>query len=366
VLTSVHAFATDPRRGIFILAFLTIVVGSSLFLYASRTSRIGLGGRFAVVSRESLLLTNNVLLAAAMGCVMLGTLYPLVLDALGLGKISVGPPYFESVFVPLMAPAVFLMGLGPLARWKKASLPELAVRLRWAAVISAAVAVLLPFTMGRWSPMVSFGLLLAVWVLATTVVSVLDRVKNASSPWTRLATSPRAWYGMLIAHLGIAVFVVGVTLVKGYELEKDVRMQRGDVVDLAGYEFKLEDIRELKGPNYAAARAIMTVTREGKPVTTMHPEKRVYTVQEMPMTEAAINPGLTRDLYVSLGDPLGGGFWLVRVHYKPFVSWIWIGCVIMALGGLLAATDRRYRTASRREAEAAYAALVAADAANTR
>jgi cytochrome c-type biogenesis protein CcmF len=357
VLTSVHAFATDPRRGIFILVFLALVVGGSLVLYGVRTARIGLGGKFDVVSRESLLLTNNVLLCAAMGTVLLGTLYPLILDALGLGKISVGPPYFETVFVPLLAPALFLMGVAPLARWKKASLPQLAVRLRWAFGVSVVTALVLPFTMGHWSAPVSFGLLLAVWIAATSVVSLRERVRHAGSGagvWQRLATTPRAYYGMLLAHLGIAAFVVGVTLVKGYETEQDVRMKPGDTVALSGYTFKLDRVEEVKGPNYGAARATLTVTRNGKAVTTLQPEKRIYIVQNSPMTEAAIDPGLTRDLYASLGDPLDNGFWLVRVYYKPFVDWIWGGCVIMALGGLLAASDRRYRAATRRMREGAY------------
>jgi cytochrome c-type biogenesis protein CcmF len=359
VLTSVHAFATDPRRGVFILVFLTLVIGSSLALYAWRTSRIGLGGSFDLVSRESLLLTNNVLLAAAMGTVMLGTLYPLVLDALGAGKISVGPPYFEAVFVPLMAPALFLMGVGPLARWKKARIPELAVRLRWAFGVSVVTALLLPFTLGRWSALVSFGLSLAVWIAAASAVSLLERVRHAAGgagAWARLATTPRAYYGMLLAHLGIAVFVVGVTLVKGYEAERDVRMRAGDVTELAGYTFRLVKVEQVQGPNYVAARGTMEVDRAGSRVTMLYPEKRVYRVQDSPMTEAGIDPGFTRDLYVSLGDQLDATTWLVRVQYKPFVMWIWGGCVFMALGGLLAASDRRYRVAARSAEMAAAAA----------
>ncbi|MBX9812130.1 MAG: heme lyase CcmF/NrfE family subunit [Burkholderiales bacterium] len=361
VLTSVHAFATDPKRGIFILAFLSIVIGSSLALFAWRTARIGLGGSFDLVSRESLLLTNNVLLAVATGSVMLGTLYPLVLDALGLGKISVGPPYFESVFVPLMAPALFLMGVGPIARWKKASLPDLAVRLRWAFAASLATALLLPFALGHWSPLVSFGLLLALWIVASSVTSLRDRIKNTASgasAWSRLRGTPRAYYGMLLAHLGVAVFVVGVTLVKGYESEKDVRMEPGDTVEVGGYTFRLAGVTEVPGPNYVAVRATMQVSRNGSSVTTLYPEKRVYRVQQMPMTEAAIDTGFTRDLYVSLGDSIGETAWLVRVQHKPFVDWIWGGCVLMALGGLLAASDRRYRVAvRRRHEEKAHAAV---------
>ena len=352
VLTSVHAFATDPLRGVYILALLTLVIGSSLVLFAWRTSRIGLGGRFDILSRESLLLTNNVLLAAAAGSVLLGTLYPLALDALGLGKISVGAPYFEAVFAPLMAPALFLMGVGPLARWKKAELPDLAKRLRWAFGVSVVAALLLPFAFGRWSVLVSLGLLLALWITATSVVHLRERVKSSGSgrTWQRLRSTPRAYYGMLLAHLGIAAFVVGVTLVKGYELEKDVRMEPGDTVEIAGYTFLLQEVQDVKGPNYVAARGTMQVTRNGKTVAVMQPEKRVYTAQQQPMTEAAIDPGFTRDLYVSLGEAVSATAWLVRVHYKPFVDWIWGGCLLMALGGLLAASDRRYRVAAARRA----------------
>ncbi len=354
VLTSVHAFATDPRRGIFILIFLAVVIGSSLTLFAWRTSRIGLGGSFDPISRESALLTNNVLLMAAAGAVMLGTLYPLVLDALGLGKISVGPQYFETVFAPIMAPALFLMGVGPLMRWKKASLPELAVRLRWAFAVSVASALLLPFVLGRWSALVSFGLLLAAWIATSGAVHLWEKVGRQSSganAWARLRNTSRAYYGMLLAHFGIAVFVVGVTVVKGYETERDVRMEPGDTVTAGSYTFRMDGIAEITGPNYVAARATIQVTEAGKPVATLHPEKRIYKAQNMPMTEAGINRGLTRDLYISMGEAVGPTAWVVRVQHKPFVNWIWGGCVLMALGGLLAASDRRYRIAARRQRE---------------
>jgi cytochrome c-type biogenesis protein CcmF len=362
VLTSVHAFATDPRRGIFILAFLAVAVGGALALFAWRAARIGSGGRFDLVSRETLLLTNNVLLMTAAGSVMLGTLYPLALDALGLGKISVGPPYFETVFLPLMAPALFLMGVGPLARWKKADLPELAVRLRWALGVSVAAALAVPLIMGRFSALVGFGIWLAVWIMASAAVSLLDRVKHASTGTgiaARLAGTPRAYYGMLLAHVGVAVFVVGVTLVKGYEAEKDARMAPGDTLVLGGYAYRFDSVREVQGPNYVAARATITVTKGSTTVATLHPERRVYRVQEMPMTEAAIDNGTFRHLYVALAEPVGNDAWIVRVHYKPFVAWIWGGCVLMALGGILAATDRRYRALSRAQQSAAYAAAPA-------
>jgi cytochrome c-type biogenesis protein CcmF len=363
VLTSVHAFATDPTRGIFILALLVLVIGGSLLLYVWRAPRIGLGGGFEIVSRESLLLVNNVMFVAAAGSVLLGTLYPLALDATGLGKISVGPPYFETVFVPLMAPALFLMGIGPLARWKKASIPELAARMRWALGASVLAAGLLPFALGSWSAMVAFGLLLATWIAASSVVQLLERTRNAASGagvWARLRSTPRAHYGMLLAHFGVAVFVVGVTLVKGYESEKDVRMEPGDTTEIGGYTFRFDGARDVQGPNYVAARATIKVTRNGQPVTMLYPEKRLYTVQNAPMTEAAIDPGFTRDLYVSLGDSVGDSAWVVRVQHKPFIDWIWVGCLIMALGGALAASDRRYRFALKQQRPETNAAASAA------
>ena len=359
VLTSVHAFATDPRRGVFILALLTLVIGGSLVLFAWRTNRVGLGGGFELVSRESMLLTNNVLLVAACGSVFLGTLYPLALDALGLGKISVGPPYFDTVFVPLMAPALFLMGVGPIARWKKAALPELALRLRWAFGASVAAALVLPFVMGRWSALVSFGLLLAVWIAASGAANLVYRLRDGSGgAWQRLRAAPQAYYGMLLAHLGVAVFVVGVTLVKGYESETDVRMAQGDTAELGGYLFRMTGVQPVQGPNYMGAQATIEVTRDGRRVTVLLPEKRLYTVQQTPTTEAAIAPGLTRDLYVSLGDQLSETTWLVRVQHKPFVDWIWGGCLLMAIGGLLAAADRRYRMAEARAPRESAAAVL--------
>ena len=346
VLTSVHAFAVDPKRGVFILALFAVTIGGALALYAWRTSRIGLGGAFEPVSRESFLLANNVLLGAAAGSVMLGTLYPLLLDAFGGGKISVGPQYFETVFAPLMAPALFLMGVGPLARWKRASLPELAVLLRWALAASLAVGLLLPFAFGQWKALVGLSLALALWIAATGLITLRKGLRQT-----------RAHYGMVLAHLGIAVFVVGVTLVKGYEREQDANLKPGGTVALGAYRFRLDAVGPVKGPNYTAARAKVTVTREGEAVAVLYPERRVYPVQDQTMTEAAIDTGLTRDLYVSLGDPLEGGAWLVKVQVKPFIDWIWGGCLLMALGGLLAASDRRYRVpsaAARREtAEAA-------------
>jgi len=351
VLTSVHAFATDPARGIFILGFLALTIGASLALFAWRAPQVGLGGRFALVSRESMLLANNILLIVATASVLLGTLYPLFLDALGLGKISVGPPYFEAVFVPLMTPLVFLMGVGPLARWKQASVPELAKRLRWALAVSVASAALLTFALGRPTAMIGLGLTLALWVFATAGLNLWTRAQQTrrpgEAPLPALVRAPRAYYGMLLAHVGVGVFIVGVTLVKGLEQSQDVRMSAGETVTLASYTFRFEGIAEVPGPNYVAARAAIRVSRGEREVTTLYPEKRLYRVQRMPMTEAAIDSGLTGDLYVSLGEPITPQTWVVRVQYKPFVDWIWGGCALMALGGLLALSDRRYRVVAR-------------------
>jgi cytochrome c-type biogenesis protein CcmF len=352
VLTSVHAFATDPKRGIFILAFLTVVIGGSLLLYAWRAKQVGLGGKFEVVSRESFLLANNVLLAVAAGSVLLGTLYPLIIDALGMGKLSVGPPYFNTVFVALMVPAVFLMGVGPIARWRKASLPELAVRLRWAFAASAITALVLPFAIGGWKPLVSLGLLLAFWIVATTLLNLRDRVKTtsgASGLFQKLRMQSRSYYGMQLAHVGVAVFIIGVTLVTGFQAEQDVKMLRGDTVSVGGYDFRLNGIKEVAGPNYQAVRGEIEISRGGQSLRTMYPEKRSYVASGNAMTETAIDTGIFRDLYISLGEPVGNNAWSVRVHYKPFVSWIWGGAVLMALGGGLAVSDRRYALAARKE-----------------
>ncbi len=353
VITSVHAFATDPARGIFILGFLAVVIGTSLALFAWRAPSVGLGGKFELVSRESMLLTNNVLLLVAAAAVLLGTLYPLFLDALGLGKLSVGPPYFETVFLPLMAPALFLMGVGPIARWKEARLPELAVRLKWAFGVAVVTAILVPVVMGKWTPLIALGLLLAAWIISAGFVNLHDRLTQlratGGSLGARLRNLPRGYWGMLLAHFGVGVFIVGVTMVRGYENEKDVRMAVGDTVQVGGYTFQLAGLERVRGPNYEATRGDIAVTRNGAPVTTLHPEKRIYTVQQMPMTEAAIDSGVTRDLYVSLGEPVGQGAWVVRVYHKPFVDWIWGGGFLMALGGLIAVTDKRYRLARREQ-----------------
>ena len=354
VLSSVHAFATDPRRGLFILAFLVIVIGASFALYAWRAPSVGLGARFALLSRETMLLANNVLLVVACGAVLLGTLYPLALDALNLGKISVGPPYFDTVFVPLLAPLVFLMGVGPMARWKESRLPDLAQRLKWAAGTSIVATIVASWVHGGIGFVGALGFLMAFWIVASVSTDLIERLMPSAGERVALLQRarlvPRAMVGMMIAHVGVAVFILGVTLVKSGEVERDVKMEVGDTTQIGDYVFAFRGVREVAGPNYRAAQGTIDVTEGGKAVTTLHPEKRVYTATEAVLTEAAIDPGLRRDLYVSLGEPIvdkakgpGPAAWIVRIYFKPFIDWIWGGCVIMAFGGFLAATDRRYR-----------------------
>ena len=345
VLSSVHAFATDPARGIFILGFLALVIGGSLALFAWRAPRVGLGGSFEPVSRESMLLANNVLLLVAAAAVLLGTLYPLVIDALGMGKISVGAPYFAAVFVPLITPALFLMGIGPMTRWRQADAMDLAKRLRWAIGVSVLSAAIAPFLLGSWTPMTGLGLLLAAWVASTAVLNLVTRVREhpGASVLARLAAQPGSYYGMLLAHFGVSVFIVGVTVVSSFSSENDVRMEPGETASAGGYSFQLDSISQVRGPNYTSARAQLTVSRDGQSVATLYPERRIYTVSRQPMTEVAIDRGLARDLYVALGEPVSATAWSIRLHHKPFVNWIWLGCLLMALGGALAVMDRRYR-----------------------
>jgi cytochrome c-type biogenesis protein CcmF len=355
VLTSVHAFATDPKRGIFILTFLVVVIGSSLLLFAWRAPKIGLGGKFELISRETFLLSNNVLLTVASASVFLGTLYPLFMDALGFGKLSVGPPYFQAVFVPLMVPMILMMGLGPVARWKQSSVPDIWQRIKWALASSMVIALLLPLVIGHWTPMIALGLLLAFWVITTTLSDAYKRISGEGALSARLKKQTLSYYGMQFAHLGIAIFIIGVTLVKGYETERDVRMDIGDTVAAGGYVFRFDGVSQQPGPNYIANQGHFTVKdNNGKLVTELFPEKREYNASGMPMTEASIKTGLFGDLYVSLGEPIpdSNGAWAVRVYIKPFVDWIWGGCLLMALGGILAISDRRYRIHAKKKVQA--------------
>ena len=347
VITSVHSFASDPTRGLFILVMLAITVGAALALFAWRAPSVGLGARFSMLSRETMLLANNVLLVVATGAVMLGTLYPLILDALGLGKISVGPPYFNAVFVPIMAVLVFFMGVGPLARWKNDEMPALAKRLRWAAGVTLATAALGAWVGGEMTFGSVVGLLMAGWIVTSVFAELWERVRPAggvrANVLHRLGQLPRATVGMMLAHLGVAVFVFGATMVGTYDIERDVAMNPGDSTTVRGYTFTYQGAQAVQGPNYQAMRGHLVVTRDGQPVSDMYPEKRVYRVQRNPMTEAAIDSRIQGDLYVQMGEVIAGDKWLVRIWVKPFVSWVWFGCLLMGLGGIWAVTDRRYR-----------------------
>ncbi|MEI7976067.1 MAG: heme lyase CcmF/NrfE family subunit [Betaproteobacteria bacterium] len=338
VLTSVHAFASDPKRGVFILIFLALVVGVSLTLFAWRAPRATLGGKMGLVSRESMLIANSVLLVVATGAVLLGTIYPLIVDALNLGKLSVGAPYFNAVFVPLMVPVVFLMVPGGIAHWREARWKQLGhdLRLPALAAVVAGAAVWTLTERGTW--LTAMGLALATWVVVGLLMQIAIRLKKPGR-------IPPSFWGMHLAHLGIAVITVGITMVKSYEVERDVRMGLNDTVSIENYSFELVGVSEVNGPNYKAIRGEVNVSKDQKPLEVLHPEKRKYFSSAMPMTEAAIDSGLLRDLYVSLGEPIEGERpqWSVRVYYKPFVSWIWYGAILMVLGGLLAVSDRRYR-----------------------
>ena len=347
VITSVHSFASDPTRGLFILVMLAITVGAALTLYAWRAPSVGLGTRFAMMSRETMLLANNVLLIVATAAVMLGTLYPLILDAFGLGKISVGAPYFDAVFAPIMAVLVFFMGVGPLSRWKQDEVPALARRMRWAAGVTVVCAALTAWVGGSMGFMSVVGLLMAFWIVTTVAAELWEKLRPVGGVRAnilyRLGQLSRAHVGMMVAHVGVAVFVFGVTMVGTYDIERDVKMAPGDSTTVNGYTFTYVGIQPTTGPNYQAMRGHLTVTRDGAAVTDLYPEKRVYRVQRSPMTEAAIYSRVRGDLYVQMGEVIEGDTWLVRIWVKPFVAWIWFGSLMMGLGGMLAVSDKRYR-----------------------
>jgi cytochrome c-type biogenesis protein CcmF len=345
VLTSVHAFATDPTRGVFILAFLAVVIGGSLALYAWRAPSIRSAASFELVSREAALLLNNVLLVVVAATVLLGTLYPLILDALGVGKISVGPPYFNGVFIPLTVPLAAAVGVGALTRWKRDSFKRVMQPLWWMLAASAVAAFALPRLAGEFHWSAALGIGLATWVTLSTMQAFVERVRNKADKVRSLGDIPAGFYGMILGHLGIAIFIVGVTMVSVYEQEKDVRLAPGESYSLGDiYEFRLDDIRRSRGPNYNADTGTVSVFDEGTIIATLSPEKRIYLVRSQPMTEAAIDAGLTRDIYVSLGEPVDDrDGWSIRLYYKPFIRWIWLGAIVMSLGALLGALDPRYR-----------------------
>lgn len=348
VLTSVHAFASDPERGLFILLLLALTVGGSLTLYAIRAPRVSSTARFALLSRESVILVNNILLTVTAMTVLLGTLYPLILDAIGGNKISVGPPYFNALFVPFMSLVALVLGISSVTHWRKTSLAAMWRALWLPAVISLVFGVLFPLGYGATFDLsVTVGMSLFSWIIVTVVVDWIKKLRNSTDKWTRLKKIPVSYYAMMFAHIGFAITIVGVTLVSVYSEEKDVRMSPGEKLEFAGYRFEFKGTQLVAGANYQADQARLEISKNGIPEVTLLPEKRRYNVKGSMMTEAAIDPGLFRDLYVAMGEPLGEGAWAVRIHYKPFVRWLWLGGILMAFGGFLSVTDKRYRKRKR-------------------
>ncbi|WP_422474642.1 heme lyase CcmF/NrfE family subunit [Endozoicomonas sp. ALB032] len=352
VLTSVHAFANDPERGLFILGYLLVVVGASLTLFAFRAPEVRSKISFSLLSRETLLLLNNIILVTSCATVLLGTMFPLLLDALDLGMISVGPPYFNLLFVPLAMLLAACLGIGILLNWKKGSVSWLKQQVRWILIVSVIGGVAFSFLYGdrfRVSEALAIGLVL--WMVLTIGKDVRNKTRNTGLLRGLTKLKP-AYYGMQLAHLGLAVTFIGVALTSGYSVQKDLRMSPGDSAQVGEYVFRFDGVSQRQGPNYVADYGTISVFEDEKKIAVLEPEKRIYTVQNMPMTDADIDPGLTRDLYVALGEPLGGDSWAVRLHVKPYVRFIWLGSIFMALGGLLAISDKRYRVRLRNRKEA--------------
>ena len=348
VLVSVHAFASDPARGVFILGFLAVVVGGALTLYAWRAPKLASEGELQLFSREGLLLLNNVFLVTACFGVLLGTLYPLVIDAFELGKISVGPPYFNAIFFPLMAPLFVLLGLAVFTPWKRGNLREGLRRLRVPALFALVAAVAMPFALqGKSSLVIVAGVWLAVWTLATAPIELIKRLRAKPTLVAGLLSIPGSTWGMTLAHCGLGLWMLGVVAVTGYGVERDVRLAPGGEAEMSGFVFGFAGVQESKGPNFIADRGTVVVERNGRTVSTLEPEKRLYPSQGSVMTETGVDVGLFRDLYVALGEPIDkdniGGDWSLRLYYKPMIRFVWLGGVLMFIGGLCSMMDRRYR-----------------------
>ena len=354
VLVSVHAFAVDPARGVFILVFLGVVIGGALLLYGARARSLASPGELRFWSREGLLLFNNVFLVTAASAVLLGTLYPLVIEAMNLGKLSVGPPYFNAVFVPLTAPLVVLVGLATAIGWKRTELREVLRRALIPVLLALRAGAVLPFALhGRFSWPAAAGTVLAAWTMFTAFAEPVRRLRARAS-------TPRGIWGMSLAHFGLGVFVLGVSNVSSFAAEQDVRLAPGQSAELAGYRFTLQQVADLAGPNYDAAVGTVAVDRGEQRVALLNPEKRRYRAQQNVMMEAAVDHTLLRDLYVALGEPFDNGDWSVRLYYRPMMRLVWLGGVLAFLGGALATSDRRYRLAqARAEADAAQASAPA-------
>lgn len=344
VLTSVHSFASDPTRGLYILLFLGVVIGGSLLLFAIRANKLQSTASYELVSRESGLLLNNILLVVACAAVLLGTLYPLIIDSLSLGKISVGEQYFNAVFVPLMLPILLVVGVGAVLNWKRDKLTGRKASLISLAVISIAMGFGLASTLEYFSVAAAASIAMAVWITASTVYGIVHRFRNKRKRLSAVMHTPAAFWGMSTAHVGLAIFTVGIALTSIYTSENTLRMEPSDTYQAGGYTFSLASIDEVRGPNFDAYEGVFNVTKGEQFIGQIKPQKRIYDVRRDTMTEAGIDAGFTRDLFIALGEPLEDGqAWSVRIQTKPFIRWIWLGTIFMAVGGLLAALDRRYR-----------------------
>jgi len=342
VLISVHAFATDPARGLFILAFLGIVIGGALALYAWRAPALDSDAGFKPLSRETFLLLNNVLLVIAATLILFGTLAPLIADVMKAGKISVGAPWFEIAFAIPMLPLLLLIGVGMHTAWRSQDWHALVGQLKIPAILALVAGLALPVLVyGRFGPLVTVGAIAAFWIMFVALIQPLRSLRR--TPGTPAIT--RAALGMSVAHFGVGFFVLGISIVQAFSVEEDLRMTPGESVEVAGFTFELRELRNVQGPNFQALEGEVEIRKNGEFIGELRPQKRTYLVQQSPMTEAGILASLNRDLFVALGDPLGDGAWSVRLQYKPMIRFIWLGALIMALGGLIAASDRRYQFA---------------------
>lgn len=344
VITSVHAFASDPTRGVFILLLLFITIGGSLLLYATRVHTMNSTSGFYSISRESALLMNNLLLTVTAASILLGTLYPLILDSLGLGKISVGAPYFNKVFIPLMAPLAVLVGFGSFARWRQDNIKRILRSLGLPFIASICIGAALPLLFPVWLPQAFLGSWLASWVIISLCVYIANQ-------WGNLAALPVSFYAMLLGHMGMALFIIGATFASLYSIEKNVSMAPGDRAQIAGFDFQFQGIQEYEEENYQVQEGVFDVRQGREKIAVPYPQKRFYPVQRNTTTEAGILSGLFYDLYISLGEPIDKQQqrWSVRIQSKAFVNWIWFGALIMALAALLENCDKRYRLASTRK-----------------
>ncbi|ACA32389.1 heme lyase CcmF/NrfE family subunit [Histophilus somni] len=344
ILVSVHAFASDPTRGLYILAYLIVVIGGSLALYAYKGNLIRTRNNAERYSRETMLLINNILLMTALSVVFLGTLLPLVHKQLGLGTISIGSPFFDQMFLLIMIPLSLLLGVGPLVKWRRDQFCAIRLPVIISLVIMLITGFVLPyFLQDRITVSAVLGVMMAMFILLLALYELQQRATHKHSFWIGITKLSRSHWGMVLAHLGVAMTIWGIAFSQNYSIERDVRMNVGDTVKIADYEFTFQGISDVNGVNYLGGKAQIDISRNGKFETTLFAEKRFYTVSKMTMTEAAIDWGLSRDLYVALGESLNDGSWALRLYYKPFIRWIWLGGIFMAFGGLLCIFDRRYR-----------------------